>query len=348
MKTIFTFFALIVSFAITAQIVNIPDVNFKTYLVGNSNINTNGDNEIQVSEATNFTGEINCYGKAISDLTGIETFTKIKKLNCEINKLTFLDISKNIELESLDCSNNKLTSLDVAKNVNLKILDAYDNKLATLDVSKNILLQELYVMLNKLTELNLDSNINLKLLDAIGNYSLRTLKLQNNIKLQKLYCSDCQLLELDLRSNTDLSNILCGGNDLFSLLLNNGQNSKITGFDSTNNPNLSCIQVDNAAYSAANWPNKNPEAIYSEDCSLSLSVKNISKSSIQIYPNPVKDKFIINTNYKIETVEIYSQTGQLLKTAKSKEINISNLPKGNYIVNIKTDKDNIIQKIIKE
>jgi hypothetical protein len=40
--------------------VNIPDANFKAYLVGNTAINTNGDNEIQVSEATPFVGSINC------------------------------------------------------------------------------------------------------------------------------------------------------------------------------------------------------------------------------------------------------------------------------------------------
>ena len=33
------------------QNVNIPDANFKAYLVGESDINTNGDSEIQVSEA---------------------------------------------------------------------------------------------------------------------------------------------------------------------------------------------------------------------------------------------------------------------------------------------------------
>jgi hypothetical protein len=38
--------------------VNIPDANFKAYLVGNTAINTNGDTEIQVSEATAFTGAI--------------------------------------------------------------------------------------------------------------------------------------------------------------------------------------------------------------------------------------------------------------------------------------------------
>lgn len=67
-----------------------------------------------------------------------------------------------------------------------------------------------------------------------------------------------------------------------------------------------------------------------------------------VYPNPAKEKFIINSIDKIENVEIYSQNGQLLKTAKSKEVNISNLPKGNYLVKIKTDKETITQKIIKE
>ena len=40
------------------QNVNIPDANFKAYLVGNTAINTNGDAEIQVSEATTFNGLI--------------------------------------------------------------------------------------------------------------------------------------------------------------------------------------------------------------------------------------------------------------------------------------------------
>ena len=40
--------------------VNIPDANFKAYLVGNSLINTNGDAEIQISEANSFSGTIVC------------------------------------------------------------------------------------------------------------------------------------------------------------------------------------------------------------------------------------------------------------------------------------------------
>jgi len=74
------------------QNVNIPDANFKAYLVGYSAINTNGDAEIQVSEATAFNGSIYCTGMNISDLTGIEYFTALTVLLCDTNQLTILDV----------------------------------------------------------------------------------------------------------------------------------------------------------------------------------------------------------------------------------------------------------------
>jgi len=71
-----------------AQIVNIPDQNFKNYLLANAAINTNGDSEIQLSEAQAFTGEIICNNKGIADLTGIEAFVNLTTLHCYNNSLT--------------------------------------------------------------------------------------------------------------------------------------------------------------------------------------------------------------------------------------------------------------------
>ena len=75
------------------QNVYIPDTQFKNYLVNNTAINTNGDSEIQVSEASAFTGTIDCTGDAcgpwmlfISDLTGIEAFTALTVLDCSFTK----------------------------------------------------------------------------------------------------------------------------------------------------------------------------------------------------------------------------------------------------------------------
>ena len=89
-----------------AQNVNIPDPDFKAYLVWNSFINLNGDTEIQISEATAFNGGMNLYGMNIYDLTGIESFTALTSLDCDGNQLTSLDLSQNNALTYLDCSAN--------------------------------------------------------------------------------------------------------------------------------------------------------------------------------------------------------------------------------------------------
>jgi Leucine-rich repeat (LRR) protein len=119
------------------KIVNITDANFKGYLLGNTAINTNGDTEIQVSEATAFTGTIYCQSMGISNLTGIEAFTALTWLECSYNQLTSLDVSQNTALTWLLCYNNQLTSLDVSQNTALTSLWCYYNQLSSLDVSQN-------------------------------------------------------------------------------------------------------------------------------------------------------------------------------------------------------------------
>ena len=109
--------------------INIPDANFKNYLVRNTDINTNGDNEIRLLEALAFTGQINCYSQNISDLTGIEAFTALTYLDCSNNQLTSLDVSNNRALERLDCGFNQLTSLDVSNNTALSYLSCEGNEL---------------------------------------------------------------------------------------------------------------------------------------------------------------------------------------------------------------------------
>jgi len=54
------------------QNVNIPDANFKNYLVNNVSINTNGDNEIQVSEAAAFTGTLYSHNLNILTLQALK------------------------------------------------------------------------------------------------------------------------------------------------------------------------------------------------------------------------------------------------------------------------------------
>ena len=96
-----------------AQEIDIPDANFKAYLVGNVYINTNGDDEIQASEASAYTGGIYCQSIYISSLTGIEAFTALTELYCSSNKLTFLDVSKNTALTYLYCEGNQFDCVPI-------------------------------------------------------------------------------------------------------------------------------------------------------------------------------------------------------------------------------------------
>ena len=116
------------------QNVNIPDANFKAYLVGNTAINTNGDTEIQVSEATAFNCGIYCQSMSISNLTGIEAFTALTWLECSYNQLDSLDVSQNTALTYLYCYDNQLTSLNVSQNTALTYLWCESNQLSSLDV----------------------------------------------------------------------------------------------------------------------------------------------------------------------------------------------------------------------
>jgi Leucine-rich repeat (LRR) protein len=111
--------------------------------VSNGEINTNGDDEIQVSEAEAYDGTIDVDDQGIADMTGLEAFVNLTRLECSYNQLTNLDVSANTLLERLDCVGNQLTSLDVSANAALTTLRCSSNQLTGLDVSANTLLERL-------------------------------------------------------------------------------------------------------------------------------------------------------------------------------------------------------------
>jgi Leucine-rich repeat (LRR) protein len=181
------------------QNVNIPDANFKAYLVGEPSINTNGDTEIQVSEAAAFTGTIGCSSMNISNLTGIEAFTALTDLSCGWNQLTSLNVSQNTALTELDCSFNfELTSLDVSANTDLTYLECGVNQLTSLNVSQNTALTQLVCDNNQLSSLDVSQNTALIRLDCESN-QLTSLNVSQNTALTLLYCQgnkfDCEALK---------------------------------------------------------------------------------------------------------------------------------------------------------
>ena len=95
-----------------AQIVNIPDANFKAKLIS-SNFDINGDGEIQVSEAENAT-YMDVSQSSITDMTGIEFFTSLTYLVCRGNQIITLNLSNSQNLQTLYCNYNQITYLNLS------------------------------------------------------------------------------------------------------------------------------------------------------------------------------------------------------------------------------------------
>jgi hypothetical protein len=133
------------------QVINFPDIALKASLMLSNTglvvaqnqagawfrIDANYDGEIQQNEALEVTF-LNVSYSLITNLTGIEYFTNLKRLNCAANQLTNLDFSSNLLLNYLDCSSNPITNLNLSINVLLNHLDCSYNHLGSLNLNSNV------------------------------------------------------------------------------------------------------------------------------------------------------------------------------------------------------------------
>lgn len=173
-----TLLLLFITGVASAQIVNIPDANFKNSLI-TLGVDTNTDGEIQVAEAAALTGALNIAGQNIADLQGIDAFVNITELNCTQNQLTSLDVSSNIALLDLRCTQNQITTLNISNNLNLEVLQAWGNPLSSIDLSNCPSLEMLGLSGTNLLSLDCGNNINLTSLSIAGNQFLETVFIKN-------------------------------------------------------------------------------------------------------------------------------------------------------------------------
>lgn len=102
-----------------------PDDHFIAYV--ELRCDKDGDGTLSQAELDGVTELYVAYAN-IKDLTGIELFPNLDKLDCKNNNLTRLDVSKNTKLTKLYCEFNQLTGLDLSKNTALDTLDCSGNK----------------------------------------------------------------------------------------------------------------------------------------------------------------------------------------------------------------------------
>ena len=225
-----TFFVLSNTFA---QIINIPDANFKAKLlmadsgVGiaygcngiSFKIDSNNNGEIEVSEALEVC-RLNITYAEISDMTGIEYFTN---------------------LEKLFCYDNLITEFDATTLTNLSWLSIYGNLLTNINLTGLSDLDELFISNNQLTTLDISDLSSLVVLQC-GNNLLTSLYVQE--PLVHLYCSNNLLETLDVSELSNLYSFDCSSNNLVSLNVNNGSIEHSYSFDFSNNNNLQYVCAD--------------------------------------------------------------------------------------------------------
>lgn len=263
--------------------------------------------------------------------------TALQYCNIYNNQLSSIDVSTNLNLLGLGCSNNLLTTLDVSTNSVLSGLNVRDNLLTSIDLVGANALSTLNCSNNQLTALDINSNTNLQLLTA-NNNNLDTIGLTNAIALTNITLNDNLLTTLDLSNNSNFTFLNLNNNALTSLNVKNGNNTAINSnwFRVQNNSSLSCIDVDDAAYSTSNWNFVDTGVIYSENCA-TMSVDEDTLNKIEVYPNPTSDyihvKGIDLSNFKIQ---IFDMLGKQITTSSlnSDTIDVSNLIKGMYLIKV--------------
>lgn len=253
-------FLIIATPSLRAQIVNIPDANFKYILVNNNvvdidgdfigdiDVDTNNDGEIQVTEAEAvLIMNLNGQGGA-SSIEGIESFVNLTWLDVSNNGLlTFVDISQLVNLESLHIRSCELTNLDVTTNINLKYIDCGFNLLTNLDISQNIILEELrcYSMDFGTNTLDVSNNPNLHTL-YLSVLGLDAIDVSQNPNLEILNLWNNQVTSIDVSQNPNLVELILEENNLSSLDVSQNLlleklsvwNNQITSLDVSSNTNL--------------------------------------------------------------------------------------------------------------
>jgi len=252
-------------------------------------------------------------------------------LYCSDNQISNLNLSQNLDLEELDCDNNNINNLNVSFNLNLKRLNCTDNELESINVTQNSILERLDCRNNQIVSIEVSQN-----------QSLEFLLLSSNL-----------ISNIDVSQNSNLYFFTCYDNQLVNLNVNNGNNINLALMWAYNNPNLTCIQVDDEN---ANYPVCDQEppfsgwcidswAEYNEECILAIEDK--TKINFTLYPNPTQNTLFVEIQDPIETVKIYNLQGQLIDEVSTSSVDVSQLSAGLYFVQVTVDGKSETKKFVK-
>ncbi len=176
---------IIISFSLdfNAQIVNIPDLGFKQFLI-QEGIDINGDTEIQISEAEAVENmSINSISFEINSIEGIKAFVNLNTLEIDYISVDTVDVSGLEKLVTLSISSDKILSLIAMDCIALKTVQIVDQEFLSL--------------------IDFSGCISLEIID--GSICANIIKLNNCISLNELRFINCNYSLLDLKGCESLT-----------------------------------------------------------------------------------------------------------------------------------------------
>lgn len=306
---------------VKAQIVNIPDANFKSKLLLASPtveiakdfsdnwmvIDANGDGEIQVSEAA-LVKYLDIGRSNIRYANGLTSFVNLEVLKSRENKFTSITLNGLVNLKEIDLwFNYYLKTLNLNGLTNLTTLTCYTcSNLQTLNMIGLTSLETLNYSFTKVTITNFSSMPNLKVLACAGN-ELSTLNLTGLSNLTTLYCSNNPITSLNLSGLPNLEILGCSSNLL-------------TALDTSNNPLLKTLYCNNNLLTTLDVNQLlNLETL---DCSqnqfTTLNLNGLTNLKSFSYNNSQAQGIIISGLTNLETLSLYN--------SQLTSLDVNNLP----------------------
>jgi len=375
------------SFFLNAQIIAIPDLNFKNALLaanttngiardGQGNyivIDGNGNNEIEVAEALTV---IDLYvdNQSIVSLEGVQYFTNLSLLDCSYNQLVSLDLTQNVNLQDVFGSHNVITNAILPNFTNPVHINLSHNQLSQINLATINQLVYLFLNNNNLTSLSFNNPNYTYLVDGVMDVSNNPLVSLNMSQLRNSDSNFGEPFDDIYINNTLLTQLVCPLAYVKYYYINNNPNLELisfqnqlmdnfiendfdTGLQISNNPNLGFICVDDIEGEFTteleffeDYFMNNPDITVSiAACSLSTAANEL-KSLFSVYPNPTHSQLFLQYtgNATVKEIRIHSLLGQsLLEVNRGQIVDVSSLSSGTYFITVMTNKGKSTQRFIK-
>ncbi|OCA78348.1 hypothetical protein BBH99_08655 [Chryseobacterium contaminans] len=277
MKKLYLVFLMTMFSALQAQIVNIPDTNFKSILLSNvpnavlafdlmnnpTIIDKNHDGEIQLSEAANisklnirvtyFPANYSQLFNSLVSMEGIQSFTNLTSLDIDgLPLLQTLDLSNNTLLYNLEVSRcYVLSSLNLQGCSQLHDMEIFASKIASINLSGLTNLYDVSILQCQLENIYLNNNTNLNSLNLALN-KLQTIPINQTPNLKFLTLTQNQISTLDFSGFPKLEALGVSLNKFITIDLS--QNKNLTSFYCDKNPFLQSLFIKNGIHNLGSTP----------------------------------------------------------------------------------------------